>query len=112
MKWHNIIVVMLLMFFSVFVAGCVDDNQISIGTKTLSEGKVANSYSQRISASGGNPPYSWSIIYGSLPNSMSLSNSGVISGIPTDACDYVVVVAVEDSRGNVSTKAFSIRVAK
>lgn len=48
-------------------------------------GKVGERYSFTLSAWGGTPPYKWSIYNGRLPAGLSLSQSGVISGIPTEA---------------------------
>jgi hypothetical protein len=35
------------------------------------------------SATGGTPPYSWSVISGSIPDGLTLSSSGVLAGVPT-----------------------------
>ncbi len=51
----------------------------------LPSGSIGIRYSTTLAASGGNPAYSWSLASGSpaLPNGLSLSPAGVISGTPT-----------------------------
>ncbi len=43
---------------------------------------VGESYSTSLSAVGGTRPYSWAVIDGALPDGLSLSSNGVISGTP------------------------------
>ncbi|MEI9971260.1 MAG: Ig domain-containing protein [Ignavibacteriota bacterium] len=41
---------------------------------------LGSAYSQALSASGGTGAYTWSLSAGTLPNGLSLSSSGTISG--------------------------------
>ena len=52
--------------------------------------------SQQISAAGGTAPYAFSWT-GSLPPGLSLSSTGLISGIPTTAGSYQFTIAATDS---------------
>lgn len=65
----------------------------------LPMGTVGQPYSQRVDASGGAPPYSWSLL-GSLPSGMSLSGDGVLSGNPGSAGPVSFRLLVTDSAGN------------
>jgi len=57
---------------------------LTIGTTSLPGAPLAQNYSQTISTSGGLPPFSYSIISGSLPAGLGLDpDSGVISGTPS-----------------------------
>ncbi len=61
-------------------------NPPSISTKSLPAATVGVAYSQSLTATGGTPPYMWSISSGSLPSGLSLgASTGVISGTPTGA---------------------------
>lgn len=62
-------------------------------------------------ASGGVIPYTWSAP--GLPDGLSIttvSNSGVISGIPTSAKVYSFNVTVMDSSGATATRSFQVRI--
>ena len=52
-------------------------------TSPLPQGTVGIPYGQALSASGGSPPYSWTVAIGSLPAGLTLSPAGSISGTPT-----------------------------
>jgi 6-phosphogluconolactonase (cycloisomerase 2 family) len=69
----------------------------TILTATLPEGTIGVPYNATITVSGGTPPYTFSIISGSLPNGVSLSTAGVISGKPTANGTSNFTVQVKDS---------------
>jgi len=86
-------------------------NPITITTTTLSNATVGASYEQRLSATGGFLPLSWTVASGSLPDGLSLdSNSGLISGVPTKEGDFSFGVKVSDSVNNSTTKMFTLTV--
>lgn len=59
---------------------------------------VGVAYSQTIQVSGGTAPYhSFTVTSGSLPNGLSLSSSGVLSGTPTTTGAYAFTVQMFDS---------------
>ncbi len=69
----------------------------NITTTTLPAGEVGAAYSQNLAASGGTAPYVWSLVSGSLPDSLSLGSDGVISGTPTVAGAFTFTVRATDS---------------
>ncbi|MCX8197518.1 MAG: Ig domain-containing protein [Candidatus Micrarchaeota archaeon] len=75
---------------------------------------VGKSYSGEITASGGDPPYSWSIVEGALPPGLFLSsgaNKAQITGTPTKAGLYTFGIRATDSLGQISTtRIFQISV--
>jgi len=79
----------------------------------LPAAKVGVAYSATLSAKGGTPPYSWSVLSGALPAGLSLSSSGVISGTPTKAGTSNFSVQVTDASSPVQTakKALSLVVS-
>jgi hypothetical protein len=52
----------------------------SVTTTSLTDGTAGGMYSAVLQASGGAPPYSWTISSGSLPTGFSLTSDGTISG--------------------------------
>lgn len=56
---------------------------IAITSLALPEARSGEPYSTDLSATGGKAPLSWSITSGSLPEGLTLSSPGVISGTPT-----------------------------
>lgn len=70
---------------------------LTITTTTLSSGTVGTAYSASVSASGGTSPYSYEVTSGSLPNGLSMSSAGAISGTPTTEETSTFTVTVTDS---------------
>jgi hypothetical protein len=84
---------------------------LAVTTASLPGASQGISYSATLTASGGTPPYTWSISSGALPAGLSLSaGTGVISGIPTSAGTSSFVVKATDSSAvkQTATKALSI----
>jgi hypothetical protein len=71
----------------------------SITTSSLPEATVGSAYSIQLSATSGDPPYSWTIAGGGLPGGFVLSSSGLLSGRPGTAGDVNVDLEVIDSLG-------------
>ena len=63
-----------------------------------------------ITASGGTPPYAWSITNGSLPSGLLMSGGGVLSGTPTATGKPGFTVTVTDSVGATASSDHSIQV--
>ena len=70
---------------------------LSLDTTSLPVGTRNSGYSVTLAASGGVPPYSWSLSGGSLPTGLSLSSSGTIAGMPTGTGTFNFSVQVQDS---------------
>jgi len=83
---------------------------VSVTTASLPQGRVYTTYKQTLAASGGAPAYTWAKTSGSLPNGLSLSTAGVISGKPTRTGTYTFTVEVTDAQGQTATKSLSIYV--
>jgi len=65
--------------YSIEVTECVP--LCSITESTLTAFDQGQSYSAQLHATGGTAPYSWALVEGQLPDGLSLSTSGLISGI-------------------------------
>ena len=51
-------------------------------------------------ATGGTPPYTFTVSSGVIPGGMSLSSSGVFSGVPTTVGEYIFTVLATDNIGS------------
>ncbi|HSB11589.1 MAG TPA: matrixin family metalloprotease [Blastocatellia bacterium] len=78
---------------------------VIITSLSASDGVRDRQYSSTLTASGGIPPYRWSLISGTLPPALSLSTNGTIAGIPTAAGSYTFAVQVFDSGSPVQSDA-------
>jgi hypothetical protein len=57
---------------------------LAISTTSLPNGQVGTPYSSTLAATGGTPPYTWSITAGTLPAILQLNGAtGAITGMPT-----------------------------
>jgi hypothetical protein len=96
---------------SVIVTFYTSGGGVTITTTGLPNGSQVQAYSATLAATGGTPPYTWTILSGSLPPGLTLSSSGVISGTPTGAGTYSFTVKVTDSASGSATANLSIVVA-
>jgi hypothetical protein len=85
---------------------------LSVATTSLPSGTTGQQYSAQLAASGGEPPYIWSITSGSLPPGLTITNAGLISGIPTATGTFPIGVKVTDQFSNTATASLSITVAQ
>jgi hypothetical protein len=79
-----------------------------VPTQALPTGEVGVAYAVGLSASGGTPPYRWSITSGALVAGLSLSTSGSISGTPTATTAASVTFQVQDSSTPVLTQSAAL----
>jgi uncharacterized protein (TIGR03437 family) len=76
---------------------------LSLGSTTLPDGTIDTPYSQPLTARGGLPPYTWSLISGALSGGLSMSGSGVVSGTPTAPGSVSFGAQVTDTAGATAT---------
>lgn len=73
----------------------------AITTETLAKANYQSAYSVQLGATGGST-MTWSIVSGSLPAGLALSQSGVISGTPTESGTKTFTVQVSNEKGKAS----------
>ncbi|MHC4487091.1 MAG: PQQ-dependent sugar dehydrogenase [Planctomycetota bacterium] len=83
---------------------------LAIQTNSLPDAPVNQNYSQTLQASGGRPPYTWTIASGGLPPGLGLNPNGSISGTPTQQWYYPFEVQVTDTDNISDSRSLSIAV--
>jgi alpha-tubulin suppressor-like RCC1 family protein len=82
---------------------------LAITTASFSNAQTGVPYTTTLQASGGIPPYTWSVSSGSLPAGLTLNGStGVISGTPTTPGTSSIPITVTDSLGDQQTKSYTL----
>jgi hypothetical protein len=81
-----------------------------VTASSLPEGDIGIKYSQTMKATGGSGKYNWSLADGSvLPEGLSFSKKGIISGKASKDGNYGYTVIVDDGKQNVQ-KEFSLTI--
>ena len=99
-----------------FNVSFVNSGPLQITTSDLPDGIVGGAYSQTLTATGGQLPYGWTLTPGSqpLPGGLSLSTTGLISGMPTNApfggTNYYFSARVTDHQGTTVDQFLSLTV--
>ena len=84
---------------------------IAIAPSTVPGGTLGVPYSQTLSASGGQSPYTFAMTAGSLPPGITLSSAGLLSGTPTGSGSFSFTVTATDALGCTASAPFTIGVA-
>jgi alpha-tubulin suppressor-like RCC1 family protein len=71
--------------------------QLLLSPDTFPGCRSASDCLRSFSASGGTPDYLYDLVAGTLPLGLSLSNSGTLSGIPTQSGDFGFTIRVRDA---------------
>jgi hypothetical protein len=81
---------------------------LSIVTQSLPDTDLNTAYSASVSATGGKPPYSFSVVSGSLPAGVTMDGTGNLTGSATTAGSFSPTIQVQDSAGTKVSKGFSL----
>lgn len=81
-----------------------------VSTSPLGAGTVGSVFSRQLIATGGQTPYTWSLISGSLPDGVGLNPSGIVGGTPTATGTFDFTVKVTDAQSATAQKALSITI--
>jgi hypothetical protein len=84
----------------------------TIQTGSLPPGDVGVPYAAQLMATGGTGSYTWSVTGGELPDGLTLSASGAVSGTPTTLGSATFTVQVVDEASSTHTRTFTIVVAE
>lgn len=97
--------------FEVEPSGCP---ALSIGTTSLAAAEVGVPYGATLLASGGLPPYTWTVVGGALPSWATLSTGGVLTGTPASTTgspfSFTLQVADACTPAQTVSRAFTLAV--
>ena len=87
---------------------------ISLAPETLPDAVEGQPYSQALTASGGEAPYTFTVLAGALPAGLTLSPDGTLSGTPELPGSYTFTVQAADSASPAFTgqRQYTLRVAQ
>jgi N-acetylneuraminic acid mutarotase len=84
---------------------------LAISPSSLPAATLGVAYNQTITASGGNPPYSYAVTAGALPTGLALNAStGAISGTPSAIGSFSFTITATDARGCTGSQAYTVAV--
>jgi hypothetical protein len=69
---------------------------LTITTSSLPRGYVSQAYHVQLEAQNGTTPYKWSLASGSLPKGLTLSEDGILGGVPLEAGQFRFVLTAAD----------------
>jgi Putative Ig domain len=95
---------------TVTVTAATSTPTLSISTSTVPSGLRNTTYSASLSATGGKPPYRWTLVSGSLPGVALAATTGGLSGSPTQAGSFPFSVSVTDSASNSARQSYTLDV--
>ena len=81
---------------------------ITINPNTLPAGMIGMAYDQTLTGSGGLAPYNFTVVAGALPNGVSLSAAGVLSGTPALFGSFSFTIKAADANGCMGTQAYTL----
>ena len=92
--------------------GTITVQAFAVKTSKLPAGTTGEAYSAKVKTDGGQSPFAWSIVSGSLPKGLKLSTSGRITGTPASSGTSNFKVKATDSSSPALTakKALSITI--
>ena len=79
----------------------VNPAPVTITTTGITPPVIGTSFSVGFSATGGTPPYTWTAA--GLPNGVTMSSNGTLSGTPTSTGTFPIIVTVTDSNKQMTT---------
>jgi hypothetical protein len=81
---------------------------VTVNPTSLPNGDVGVAYARTITASGGTAPYVFTVSAGGLPNGLSLSPGGTLSGTPSFGGTFGFTIKATDANGCMGARAYAI----
>ncbi len=95
--------------YTVTVMGCPGVT-VNPSNATLPVGQAGTQYNQTFTQTGGNGAVSFTVTAGALPNGMTLSTAGALTGAPTAFGDFNFTVTATDANGCAGARAYLLHI--
>ncbi len=82
----------------------------TITTSLLPDGAAGIPYALQMQATGGIPPYIWDVVDSALPPGLTMTQGGLISGTPTEAGSWGVIIRVRDYSEQIASRKYSLTI--
>lgn len=88
----------------------VNNIPVAIPKSTLASATAGTAFAVTLSASGGQSPYAWTLVSGSLPSGINLQSAGSLSGTTSQTGQFPFTVQAADSSSpqQTSTQSFTL----
>ena len=83
---------------------------LAVQSTSLPAGNAGTAYVAQLAATGGTPPYSWSVTAGTLPGGIVLSTTGLLSGTPGSAGSDNPTFTVTDAANQTASASLALTV--
>ena len=91
------------------VTVAITSGTFTTANTSLPSGVQSTPYSVSLVANGGQPPYQWSVVSGSLPAGLQLnSSSGTLSGTTSIAGTFTISIQGKDAAGQIVENTFAL----
>jgi uncharacterized protein (TIGR03437 family) len=84
---------------------------LQVPAATLPAGLISSAYSSGLTATGGAPPYTWTLSSGTLPAGLALRSAGTVTGLPLQSGAFTFGVRATDFTGASAVGAVSLTIA-
>lgn len=78
----------------------------------LPAAQVGSTYTYELEASGGQAPYTFTLVSGALPTGLQLSGAGVLSGTATTTGSFSFTLRVQDAQGGSADALFAMEAVR
>lgn len=98
------LVLAIAVSLALFLSGCGKGSvpitilPLAVSSTSLPTAIISKTYSATLTATGGEAPYTWAIVSGTLPAGISMNSSGVFSGMAPTTSTATITVQVTDSQ--------------
>ncbi|PYI86240.1 MAG: hypothetical protein DME26_09415, partial [Verrucomicrobia bacterium] len=85
---------------------------ITLSPATLPDGNVNTVYNQTITVSGGTEPYVFTLSSSALPNGLTLTSAGTLTGTPSTTGDFMFTIRATDANNCSGDQSYTLRVVQ